>query len=122
VTVLLRALLAAAIVSTAVHYADNFVAIDDFPQPEWVSRPGIVAQWIALTAIGVTGYRLYRQGRLLPAHVCLAIYSYAGLSSLGHYLYGTPEPLLRNVSIVADGATGAAVLAFAIWSALARSG
>ena len=121
-TGILRIVLGAAIVSTAVHYTDNYVAVDDFPQPGWVDRPTVLVAWIVLTAIGLAGYRLYTRGRLAPAHVCLAIYSYTGLSSLGHYLYGTPEPFLRNVSVVLDGLTGAAVLAFVIWSASATRG
>lgn len=113
----LRLLLAAAVLSTAVHYTDNFVNVDDFPQPGWVDKPVVVVSWVLLTAIGLLGYRLYADGRLLPAHALLAVYSYTGLTSLGHYLYGTPEPLLRNVSIVADGLTGGAILAFVVWSA-----
>ena len=117
----LRVLLGAAIVSTAIHYTDNYVAIDDFPQPGWVAEWNIVASWVVLTAIGLLGYRLYTQGRFFSAHALLAVYSYTGLSSLGHYLYGTPDPLLRNVSIISDGLTGAAILGFVIWSALQRS-
>ena len=117
----LRIVLGASIVSTAVHYTDNLVNIDRFPQPGWVTEPRVWMSWVLLTAIGLIGYRLYVRGNFVAAHACLAIYSYTGLSSLGHYLYGTPEPLLRNVSIVLDGLTGGAVLAFAVWSALRRA-
>jgi hypothetical protein len=121
VTGTLRILLGAAIVSTAIHYTDNYVAIGDFPQPGWVAEWNIVVSWVVLTAIGLLGYRLYTKGRFFPSHALLAIYSYTGLSSLGHYFYGTPEPLLRNLSIAADGLTGAAILAFVVWSASRRS-
>ena len=117
----LRLLLGAAIVSTAIHYTDNYAAIDDFPQPGWVAEWNIAASWVVLTVVGLLGYRLYSQGRLVPAHALLAVYSYTGLSSLGHYLYGAPDPLLRNISIIADGLTGAAILGFVIWSELQRS-
>ena len=117
----LRLLLGAAIVSTAVHYTDNYVNVDDFPQPGWVDKPVVVVSWLLLTAIGLLGYRLYADGRFFAAHALLAVYSYTGLSSLGHYLYGVPDPLVRNVSIVADGLTGGAILAFVIWSASRRS-
>ncbi len=117
----LRLLLGAAILSTAVHYTDNYVNVDDFPQPGWVDKPVVVVSWLLLTAVGLLGYRLYASGRLVPAHALLAVYSYTGLSSLGHYLSGTPEPLLRNASIFTDGVTGAAILAFVVWSATRRS-
>jgi hypothetical protein len=114
---LLQVLLGVAILSTAVHYTDNYVAINDFPQPGYVAEWNIIASWIVLTAVGLLGYRLYTQERFFPAHACLAIYSYTGLSSLGHYLYGGMDPVMRNVSVVLDGLTGASILAFAIWSA-----
>lgn len=117
----LRLLLAAGILSTAVHYTDNVVNVDDFPQPGWVDRPTVWIAWVLLTAIGLLGYRLYTRGNFFAAHGLLAVYSYTGLSSLGHYLYGTPEPFLRNLSIVADGLTGAAILAFVVWSASRRA-
>jgi hypothetical protein len=120
VTSTLRLLLVAAIVSTAVHYTDNFVNVDDFPQPGWVDKPVVAVSWLLLTAIGLLGYRLYANGRFFAAHALLAVYSYTGLSSLGHYLYGTPDPLLRNLSILADGLTGGAILAFVVWSASGR--
>ena len=80
----------------------------------------VLVSWVVLTAIGLLGYRLYTRGSFFAVHALLAVYSYTGLSSLGHYLYGTPEPLLRNLSIVADGLTGGAILAFVIWSASRR--
>jgi hypothetical protein len=120
VTATLRLLLAASILSTAVHYTDNFVNVADFPQPGWVDRPVVAIAWVLLTAVGLLGYRLYTRGRFFAAHALLAVYSYTGLSSLGHYLYGTPDPVLRNLSIVADGLTGGAILAFVVWSAARR--
>ena len=114
-------LVGSAVVLSAIHYTDNYVNVDDFPQPGWVDKPVVVVSWLLLTAIGLLGYRLYADGRFFAAHALLAVYSYTGLSSLGHYLYGSPDPLLRNVSIVADGLTGGAILAFVIWSASRRS-
>ena len=117
----LRLVLAASVVSTAVHYTDNYLAIGAFPQPDWVDRPSVIVTWVVLTAIGLVGYRLYRRGSHPAAELCLAIYSVTGISTLGHYLSpgaGDIE-LWRNVSIVGDGLTGLAVLGFAVWSVLA---
>jgi hypothetical protein len=117
---LLRALLAFSIVSTALHYTHNFVAAGDYPGPvsSVVFQVAIVLFWPVLTAIGLLGYRLYRQGRYYPAHVCLAIYSVTGLSTLAHFLNGTPNvPAFFFATIFTDGLAGLSILAFVVVSA-----
>jgi hypothetical protein len=116
----LLVLLIASIVSTAIHYTDNAVLIEDYPQPDWLTEGQIYISWVVLTAIGIAGYRLYRAERYLPAHLLLLVYSYTGVSSLGHYLYsGVGELSARqHFHIATDGITGSAILAFVIWSAL----
>ncbi len=117
---LLLLLLVASIGSTAIHYTDNAVYIEDYPQPGWITEVRIYVAWAVLTAIGIAGYGLYRAGRHLPAHLLLVVYSYTGVSSLGHYLYsGVGELSARqHVHIATDAITGAAILAFVVWSAL----
>jgi hypothetical protein len=115
---ILLVILAASIVSTAIHYGDNYFAIERYPGPEWIKGPVIYVGWIVLTAIGVLGYVLYRRAMYLPAILCLLVYSYTGVSSLGHFLYGdwSEFTTAMHVSILADGVTGTAVLAFALWA------
>jgi hypothetical protein len=114
----LLVLLIAGITSTALHYTDNAVYLERYPGPGWLSPAVIAVAWVGLTAIGVAGYRLYRQGRMLPACACLAVYSYTGISSLGHYTYGlSGYSFKQNLLIATDGLTGLAMLAFALWSA-----
>lgn len=116
---MLLALLVTSIASTAIHFTDNALFIESYPQPGYISVPLIVVSWIAWTVAGVLGYWLYRRDeRSWPAHALLLVYSYAGISTLGHYLYGSPSelPIARNVSIIADGAIGFGILAFTVWS------
>ncbi|HEX2030796.1 MAG TPA: hypothetical protein VHL78_05270 [Actinomycetota bacterium] len=118
---ILRGLLAASILVTAIHFADNAIFIEDYPQPDYITVPLIVATWIGWTAAAIGAYVLYRRDeRSWVAHALLLVYAYAGLSTLGHYLYGSPSelPLWRNVSIVADGVAGFSILAFTLWSAV----
>jgi hypothetical protein len=117
----LRAILAASIVSTAVHYTHNFIAVAQYPQSDAVSdgatRVGIVVLWPLLTAIGLLGYRLYTRGRFHPAHICLAVYSTTGISTLGHFLVGNPRiPAFFYTTLFSDGLLGLAVLGFTLWS------
>ncbi len=114
-------LIVAGIVSTGIHFTDNAIFIEGYPQPDYITVPLIIGTWIGWTASAIVGYRLYRRDeRSWLAHVLLLVYAYAGLSTLGHYLYGSPSelPAWRNVSIVADGVVGFSILAFTVWSAV----
>lgn len=114
--------LCAGIVLTVVHYADNYLYFDEYPQPGSLRPWQVWAGWLVLTAIGVAGYRLYKAGQTAAAYVCLVVYSYTGTSSLGHYLYGSMSEFSakQHVFILVDGVTGLAVLAFVVWSIVTR--
>ncbi len=114
--------LSAGVVLTTIHYTDNYLYFDEYPQPESLRRWQVYAAWLVLTAIGAAGYALYARGYTAPAYVCLVVYSYTGLSSLGHYLYGSFDEFSakQHAFILVDGLTGAAVIAFVVWSAVTR--
>ena len=120
-----RNVVAASIVLTLIHFTDNYVSIDTYPaagwQPDWFDVVVLVA-WPLFTAFGVAGYLLYRRGDFSRAHACLLVYSYTGLSSLGHFIYGSPDEFTTRglVSIFIDAVVGSAVLAVAVRSMLAR--
>jgi hypothetical protein len=119
---LLKAILAAGILSTAIHYTHNFIAVNRYPGPGGsfytVVRVAIVVGWPLLTAIGLLGYRRYRERRYSEARVCLAVYSLTGLATLGHFIYGNPNiPAFFYATLFTDALTGLAVLAFVLWSA-----
>ncbi len=110
--------LASALV-TLFHFVDNAVSIDTYPDPE--PPPALIfASWPLFTAVGVAGYLLYRQGRVGAAHLYLLAYSFAGLSSLGHFAYGSPETTRGIASVLIDGVAGSTVLAVTLWSIAAR--
>jgi hypothetical protein len=117
----LKTILAAGILSTAIHYTHNFVAVDRYPGPKdlyTVTRIAIVVAWPLLTLIGLTGYRRYRERRYSEAHVCLVVYSITGIATLGHFLYGNPKiPAFFYATLFTDALTGLAILAFVLWSA-----
>lgn len=114
----LEGILIASVVSTAIHYTDNYRFIEQYPQPDWITLPSIYITWLLLTAIGALGYWLYRNGKLWTAYLCLLIYALTGLSSLAHYFYGDMAKFSTkmHVFVITDGLTEFAVLAFAVWS------
>lgn len=106
----------ASLLSTAIHYTDNYIYVHEYPQPDWISHEVIYTVWALLTLLGLAGYLFYRDGRATAAGLYLLVYSYAGLSSLGHYFYGSlgDFSVKMHVLIWADGVTGLAVAIAAV--------
>ncbi len=117
---LLKLLLIASIISTAIHFTDNYRFIDRYPQPSWITAPSIYQSWMILTVIGIVGYWFYKFGKFWIAYLCLIIYSLTGLASSGHYLYGplSQFSLKMHLFIWTDGLTSLAMLGFVLWSSL----
>jgi hypothetical protein len=119
----LKLLVGTTIALSLVHYTDNYVNFDVYPQkgaPIEISRDLVWIGWLLYTGFGLVGYRLFNQGRIRLASFCLAVFSISGLISLAHYSApGMSEVVWwRHVAIWVDIALGAAVLAFAIRAAL----
>jgi hypothetical protein len=108
--------LIASVVSTAIHYLDNAIYIDHYPQPDWINPELVYIVWSLLTLIGIAGYLFFKEGRYLSSGLYLLVYSYTGLSSLGHYLYGSLHDFSAKMHllIAADALTGALVAVIAV--------
>jgi hypothetical protein len=103
-----------AVAVSVVHYADNYVNYDSYPQPDGGPAPSrslIAVSWFVFTAVAALGIRNHRRGADVPAAVCLAVYSLSGLVGLG-----------RQAHVVADIILGAALLflAVAVWRSRGR--
>jgi hypothetical protein len=114
----LLGLLVVSVVVSAIHYTDNTIRFDAYPQaePHLVYQPMIPLSWVLFTAAGVLGYRAYRRGRYRAAAGLLALYSVSGLISPLHYLAAPPGDFdaAQNLFIAGDAVVGLAVLAFAV--------
>ena len=117
----------AGVAVSAVHYADNYVNYDSFPQAEAgpsPSRSFIAISWFVFTALAALAVWNHRRGADAPAAVCLAAYSLSGLVGLGHYTVAGATDMVwwRQAHVVADIGLGAAVLflAFAVWRSRGR--
>jgi hypothetical protein len=114
-------LVGALLVSTAVHYTDNWLSVEDYAPTTGLlhDNPGLIpVAWALFAAVGIWGYREYRRGPSTRAHVLLAIFSVSGISTFGHLAYeGNDFAAWQWASVLADGVTGLALLAFTLWSA-----
>lgn len=116
----LRWILGFGIVSTGLHFTHNFVAIDQYPDDlvsGTVVQVAILLFWPLFTGLALYAYRLYGQHRYREAHPLLVAYSVFGLTTLGHFLDGSPDiATFWFATIFTDALAGLAVLAFTIWS------
>ena len=96
------------------------MSIAHYPQPAWISRSTVVIAWLLFTAAGAIGYWLYVSGKVIPSYPFFLIYSYTGISSLGHYFFGSFSDFSAKMHLFIwlDGLTGFAVMAFVAWSAI----
>jgi hypothetical protein len=122
---ILTAILAVGLVVSIVHYTDNYVNYDDYPQARTLPNPSaalIPTSWFAFTAAALAGYLLFRRSPTNLALVLLALYSGSGLIGIGHYLVpgATSMPWWRQAHVGFDIASGVVVFSFAMWAARAR--
>lgn len=122
----LGGILAVAVVVSIVHYTDNYVNYDDYPQATTVPNPSaglVLGAWFGFTAAGLAGYLLFRRGPSNLALILLAAYAGSGLIGIGHYLVegATSMPWWRQAHVALDIACGIAVVWFAVWATRART-
>jgi hypothetical protein len=83
---ILRGLLLACLAASLLHFVHNAEYVQDYPNlPGWISRSSVYLVWMGITAVGITGYLLYRAGRHTAGLLLLGVYAAAGLDGLLHY-------------------------------------
>ncbi|WP_374999716.1 hypothetical protein [Aeromicrobium sp. CTD01-1L150] len=122
------ALVVTAFLVSVVHYADNVANYAEYPQPPadaFLPAPSatvIAISWVVFTVLGISGLVLFLRRRLVPAVVCLALYSGSGLIGIGHYTVPGALDMIwwRHLHVVVDIAVGVSLLCFALWAFLAN--
>jgi hypothetical protein len=109
-----------AVIVSVIHYTDNYVNFNDYPQPDQVDLPaaGIWSAWIAFTAVGLAGYLLFLRSPSVLALALLAIYSGSGLVGILHYSVdgAFQMPWWRQAHVCADILCGFAMITFVFWA------
>lgn len=121
---MLLTLLGIAFAVSVVHYVDNYVNYDDYPEPGPDDLPAPSATvvglaWFVFTAFGLLGVRLWFRGRATASAVALTAYSVSGLVGFAHYAVPGATDMVwwRQTHVVVDIVCGIAVLGFALWAA-----
>jgi hypothetical protein len=114
----LLVILIANLISTGIHYWDNYVSFDRYPVPAWITIDGVRMSWLLLTVVGSLGYLLYCQQKWWLAYLCLTIYVSTGASTPLHYLYAPMSHFMMrmNISIWSDGLAALLLILFLVWS------
>lgn len=112
--------LISSLIITSIHYTDNAIFVDLYPEPEWFTPSGVFITWMIMSLIGITGYWLYIKEKFWISYLCLMIYSLTGLSSPAHYLYGeiSEFSVKMHIFIWTDVLAGLLVLSYVLWSGL----
>lgn len=95
------------------HYAHNAEFLADYPNmPGWLSRTKVYFAWLGVTAVGMTGYLLFRRGHKLIGLSVIALYAALGFDGLAHYSLApmSAHTATMNVSIWLEVAAAALLL------------
>jgi hypothetical protein len=93
------------------HFSDNALHFERYPEPKWITGPHIVAAlWVGITGLLALGWWLAQRGRTWPAIAVLWVYGALSAFALGHYLYGSPQDLTSDMNALIIAETAAAVL------------
>ena len=116
----LLSILVFSIAITSIHYTDNAIFVDDYPEPEWITTSGVFITWGVMTLIGIITYWIYSKQNYWLSYLLLGIYAGTGLSSPAHYFYGelSQFSFKMHALIWSDVIAGLSVVGFIIWSAL----
>lgn len=103
--------------ASLIHFAHNAEFLVEYPNmPSGLSRSHIYIAWLAVTAIGLCGYVLWRYGHEILGLCVIAAYAALGFDGLAHYAlapfaaHSIPMHGTILVEVVAAASLFAAVL------------
>jgi len=95
------------------HHVHNAEFLVEYPNlPAWLSRAGVYAAWLGVTAVGGAGYLLLRRGQERVGLGLLGVYGLLGLYGLAHYALApiSAHTLTMNLTIGLEVATAVFLL------------
>lgn len=117
-------LAAAYCIASLAHFVHNAEYLALYPNmPAWLSRTGVYASWLAISALGAIGLLLAYSRYAVAGFVLVAIYACLGFDGLEHYTLApmSAHTLAMNATIGCEVVAAALLLAatlHALWRAL----
>jgi hypothetical protein len=69
------------------HFVHNAVYLDSYPNmPAWLTPMGVMACWLAIAAMGLLGYWLFRRKTRALGLAVIAVYAGLGFAGLDHFV------------------------------------
>jgi hypothetical protein len=97
----LPALLIANLIASALHFGDNMLRFEHYPEPAWITGPHVVdALWLLMTPLLAVGWWWARGGKRRAAVGVLWVYGVMSMFVLGHYLYASPFELPTSINVL----------------------
>lgn len=97
----LPVLLIANLIASALHFGDDMMRFEHYPEPAWITGPHVVdALWLLMTPLLAIGWWLARGGRTLAAVAVFWVYGGLSMFVLGHYLYASPFELPASINLL----------------------
>lgn len=106
------ALVVAHLVASAVHFTDNVLRFEHYPEPTWLNAPLVAGFWFLLAALALLGLRSVLRGEaVIVGLAALGLSAFLGIAGLGHYLIpGHHMDWFMQASIWFEAAAGLALL------------
>lgn len=95
----LKWLLIATVAGSILHYVDNLLFFEQYPEPPWINRTMIDAFWFLMTPLAFVGYRLIKQGFRHAGVLVLMAYAGCNLLTLGHYRYARLHDIAPRIHV-----------------------
>jgi hypothetical protein len=108
------------IVASILHYSDNIIFFDQYPEPSWFTPQITDSLWLMMTPLSLAGYYQYIKRSFTSAYLCLYLYIIISQVTLGHYII-TPIWYLSvkmNTLILFESIASIPLLVFVAWSQL----
>ncbi|BAY30448.1 hypothetical protein NIES2107_22930 [Nostoc carneum NIES-2107] len=108
------------IVASILHYSDNIIFFNQYPEPAWFTPQITDSCWLVMTPLSLAGYYQYIKRSFNSAYLCLYIYIIMSQLTLGHYII-TPMwelSIKMNTLILFESIATIPLLAFVAWSQL----
>lgn len=99
--------------ASLLHFVHNAAYLSAYPNmPRWLTPAGVYMSWLAMTALGLLGYAIYRFRSRPVGTLLIATYALLGFGGLDHYAVApiAAHSIVMNITIAAEAAAATALL------------